>query len=531
MRTYSSVQGAGGPGDEAEIEDPAFTARIEAAIHAEPRAVEELVREFQPNLTAYARSRRFPEPDAVVNEALSDGLQNLPTFRGRTRRAFRAYLYRILRRRIVDEYRRSGRQPDTVSGVPIELEANLIDTASSTFDEGVVAKSTVDEILAQLTIDQREVLEMRVLTGLSIKETAEKTGRSESAVKAMHRRALRSLRTFIVAAAIVVIGILGIRLLLGFGGGVTVVDNSPATGGDQSLGFDSRPEVPFVEVEVEVEVEVDDDGSFDDGSPDGSEAATAAAGEGAVVPPEPRIMLVGDPVTVTEPRPDPTESAPGGPGSGAGQDDRSTTPVSVCTVRTDAKPKAGEVAFVSFDFSGAFRSLESTAIDVPGADATSALFPGTGGTGAAKHGRPYPIILDKSMFGGEDAVDVSATLAAGTVQARCAVSPRALPAPCVVETGDDPMVGDRARITFRSTGPWSQLSKREAHPIAPGRTSALVDETVVELGETGPHLFTLTRNMMNSKRPWVALAILGPSEDAKDEGAKRPFGRAVCEVS
>ncbi len=530
LRTHNSVEGAERLAESLELDDPTFVARLEAATDAEPRAVEELVREFQPNLTAYARSRRFPDPDGVVNETLSDGLQNLPSFRGRDRRAFRAYLYRILRRRIVDEYRRSARQPDTVAGFPNDLEAKLIDASSSSFDESIVAESTVDEILANLTIEQREVLEMRVLTGLSIKETADLTGRSEAAVKAMHRRALRSLRTVLIAAALLILGILGVRLLLGIGGEVSLIDNSPAGDPERSFGIDPPPAVPVVEVDV-----VDDaaanpadqnDSSAEESTPPEPLGEIPASGaDQASDPADVPFIAVGSSSTASD------SGAPAG-GSGA---ELGATPGPAaealtgtpCEVIGDARPRSGEVAFVVFNFSGPYDFLNLTSIDIQGKDA-SALFPGTTRTDSVKDGRMFPIVLDPSMFDEDDALTVTATLANGEISVPCANSERVLAPPCFVTVGEDPQVGDVAQIAFKAVGPWAMLRKKQVHPVAPGRTSAFAEEATIGLVEKGPHDFTLAENMLGSRKPWVTIAILGPADD---ETAKPPFGRAVCEIS
>ena len=83
----------------------AFSSRLEAAIANDPDAIRELVDEFGPGLTNYARRQGIADPEGMANTALFGAIQNLDTFRGRDRGTFRSYLYRILRRRVVDEVR------------------------------------------------------------------------------------------------------------------------------------------------------------------------------------------------------------------------------------------------------------------------------------------------------------------------------------------------------------------------------------------------------------------------------------------
>ncbi len=513
LRTYSSAEESGRFGEATDIDDADFLARLKAAIDAEPQAVEELVREFQPNLTAYARKRQLPDPDGVVNQTLSDGLRNLPSFRGQDRRAFRAYLYQILRRRIVDEHRRSARQPETLADFPHDLEARLIDESSSSFDDGIVARSTVDELLAQLTNEQREILEMRVLAGLSIKETATRTGRSETAVKAMHRRALRSLRTVVFAATVIVLAVLGVRLLMGSGGTVEVVDNSPASDGEQSVGFDPEDEVPVVQVDVpnDEQAPIEADAELPDATDEDGDSLSSA-----------RFVVVGDPVS--------EEAAAEAPGEEPPVPDEpvvAPVPTSPCTVQTSAAPLAGEIAFVRFDFSGPYAFLNKTSVDVLGAK-SSAIFPGVAGTKEVGHGRTVPIILDNSMFSNKGKkLTVTATLANGEAETTCARSEDALPAPCKITTGDSATVGDPAQLAFRPVAPWSIIQRRHVRPLGPEATSAFADgdPKTRALRNKGPHDFVLTKNMLTTKKPVVTIQIFGPTPA---EGVEQRSGRATC---
>lgn len=112
-----------------------------------------------------------------------------------------AYLYRILRSRMIDERR---------AHKPIELHENqsieILLPESNGFDEEVVDRQLVDDLLDRLTNEQREILEMRFLHDLSIEETASRTGRTQTAVKGLQRRAIRSLSAAAVVLAVVAFG-------------------------------------------------------------------------------------------------------------------------------------------------------------------------------------------------------------------------------------------------------------------------------------------------------------------------------------
>lgn len=57
-----------------------------------------------------------------------------------------------------------------------------------------LGNNNVQALLDQLTDDQREVLALRVVADLSLKETARVTGRDVGAVKALQRRAIQRLQ-------------------------------------------------------------------------------------------------------------------------------------------------------------------------------------------------------------------------------------------------------------------------------------------------------------------------------------------------
>lgn len=65
--------------------------------------------------------------------------------------------------------------------------------ADDDFADLVVERYRVEEALSKLTIDQRKVLEYRILKGYSIKETAQKMNKKENAVKVLQFRAVKAM--------------------------------------------------------------------------------------------------------------------------------------------------------------------------------------------------------------------------------------------------------------------------------------------------------------------------------------------------
>jgi RNA polymerase sigma-70 factor (ECF subfamily) len=104
---------------------------------------------------------------------------------------FRAWLYRIARNLAIDHGRRAGRMP------PVALEE-----APAGLDPANDPARQVDQrlslealraALAKLESDQREVVTLRFLAGLSLRETAAVVNKTEAAVKALQHRGLGAL--------------------------------------------------------------------------------------------------------------------------------------------------------------------------------------------------------------------------------------------------------------------------------------------------------------------------------------------------
>ena len=127
----------------------------------------------------------------LTGEVFRRMLAGLPQYRA-IDLPFRAWLFRIAHNLLVDHYRReSGR-----TMVPLQEAENAsedeIDPASV-----VEQKLTMEyayQALSDLEPSQRDVLALRFLSGLSLKETAFAMGRTEDAIKALQRRGLAALR-------------------------------------------------------------------------------------------------------------------------------------------------------------------------------------------------------------------------------------------------------------------------------------------------------------------------------------------------
>jgi RNA polymerase sigma factor (sigma-70 family) len=174
------------------VEIAEFDSVLSAAHEGSEWAWEILVRRLAPSLLRFFRVRGVPDPEALVGEVLVDMARNLGTFQGGYT-AFRSWVFVIAYRRMADEWRRLRRRPDeTPQGMPPESDR----LAPSAEDEAMEHLGDVEaaEMLSCLTEEQRDVIALRVVAGLTLAETARATGKRIGAVKALQRRAIATLR-------------------------------------------------------------------------------------------------------------------------------------------------------------------------------------------------------------------------------------------------------------------------------------------------------------------------------------------------
>lgn len=171
---------------------PAFADTLAAAQAGDHDALSVLYRDTAPLVIGYLRANGARDAEDTASEVFVSMVSSFGTFKGDESR-FRSWLLTITHRRLVDDFRRRGRRPED----PMPAEELL--RQSKYFGDGEseamarLRSRGVLEALDELTIDQRSVLMLRVLADLPVAEIAEITGKPETAVKALLRRAVGSL--------------------------------------------------------------------------------------------------------------------------------------------------------------------------------------------------------------------------------------------------------------------------------------------------------------------------------------------------
>lgn len=172
---------------------------LRAARRGDEAAWTQIYLELTPVLTGYLRGQGCIASDDVASETLFQVVRDLHRFDG-DEAAFRSWVFTIAHHRMVDASRhRAARPADVVE--PEQLER--IGRAVSIEDEAIaqLGSSELEHLLRATTQEQRDVLLLRYVADLTLREAAEVLGKEYNAVKALHRRALSALRAHVASGA------------------------------------------------------------------------------------------------------------------------------------------------------------------------------------------------------------------------------------------------------------------------------------------------------------------------------------------
>lgn len=178
---------------------PSFDAVLAEAKAGERGAFEQLFGALSQRVFAFVRVRGASDPEGMVNDVFLKVFTGLGGFEGNEVQ-FSAWVFRIARNTLIDEVRRAGRRPAETS-----VEDSVVQAWSGVGDVeaealGRLGDGWVASQLDQLTAEQREVVVLRLLADLTIEAIADVTGRRVGAVKALQRRAFRTLARNLEAA-------------------------------------------------------------------------------------------------------------------------------------------------------------------------------------------------------------------------------------------------------------------------------------------------------------------------------------------
>lgn len=164
---------------------------LDLARAGDPRGVDAIYRELAGSIVRFAHSRNADDPEGLTNEVFLAAFRHLDDFAG-DEDDLRGWIFTIARNKLIDDARRRSRRPQLV-------DTQVTDQLGRSIESDVVGDDWVEEQLAILTDEQREVLLLRIVGGLTLPEIAEVTDRTVGSVKALQRRALRQLEKHLEA--------------------------------------------------------------------------------------------------------------------------------------------------------------------------------------------------------------------------------------------------------------------------------------------------------------------------------------------
>jgi RNA polymerase sigma-70 factor, ECF subfamily len=171
------------------------------AAKGQPQAVETLLAQLRPMVVRYCRARlgslagHTHLAEDVAQEVCLAVLTALPRYRDMGR-PFASFVFGIASHKVADARRSAARAP-----IPTEDLPDSPDDQPGP-EEAAVASLEAQRaraLLARLPATQRELLVLRVLTGLSAGETGRALGMSAGAVRVAQHRALLRLRALAAA--------------------------------------------------------------------------------------------------------------------------------------------------------------------------------------------------------------------------------------------------------------------------------------------------------------------------------------------
>lgn len=157
----------------------------------DPEIFNLVYRTYASQVLGYLTARGVEDPEAVMQDVFLAVLPRLDSISGGMS-GLRTFIFSVAHARMVDDHRRQSRTPARLSFEP-ELDQREDSSAETEVLERIAPKE-VQRLLGGLLEDQREVLTLRIVGGLTVEQVAEVMGKSAGAVKQLQRRALNRLR-------------------------------------------------------------------------------------------------------------------------------------------------------------------------------------------------------------------------------------------------------------------------------------------------------------------------------------------------
>jgi RNA polymerase sigma-70 factor (ECF subfamily) len=172
--------------------DQPFTSVLASAANRDESAFAEIWQTHNASLLRYFRAFRPSQAEDLASETWLAVARGLTSFVG-DEKAFRAWLFTIARRRMLDSLRAERRRPlIDCRDVP---ERSTPDTAD--VSEERTATYAAVQLIGRLPRDQAEVVLLRSVAGLDVENVARLMGKRPGTVRVLAHRGLRRLREMV----------------------------------------------------------------------------------------------------------------------------------------------------------------------------------------------------------------------------------------------------------------------------------------------------------------------------------------------
>ncbi|MGK2928448.1 MAG: RNA polymerase sigma factor [Acidimicrobiales bacterium] len=178
---------------------PDFDRVLDRALAGDEGAWAHLYDSLAPQLLGYLRIRGAQDAEALVGDTFLHVARGIAGFEG-TQSGFRSWVFVIASSRLLDERRRLRRKPTEPLETVVAERLSCRDDVQAEVEQ-MAAADAASDLLTLLTPDQRAVVALRVFGGLTSAEVAEIVDKPLSAVKALYRRGLATLRRQLVGDA------------------------------------------------------------------------------------------------------------------------------------------------------------------------------------------------------------------------------------------------------------------------------------------------------------------------------------------
>lgn len=153
-----------------------------------------LYRDLAGPVKGYLAARGAAEAEDLASETFLQVARDILSFEG-DESGFRSWVFVIAHRRLIDSWRAASTRPRCTAFVEPMPDLQGGDTEDEALEH--LATSEVLAAFGRLTEDQRAVLALRIIGGLSSEQTAEVLGRRAGAVRALQHRGLLALQQMI----------------------------------------------------------------------------------------------------------------------------------------------------------------------------------------------------------------------------------------------------------------------------------------------------------------------------------------------